>query len=317
MRSISMIFLVTVMLFNNNAFSTELNSPFIFKKSKKGAELLENGKPVFFYQKEPKTRTGKFYSNNYLHPLYTLDGDTLTEEFPVDHPHHRGIFWAWHQIFKDNQKIGDSWIMENISFEVINVHTKIDKDVAHLNVDVLWKSSVFHNGKPFMSEQSGITVHKLHSNLREIDFEIILNPLIPGIQIGGSEDEKGYGGFSTRIKLPAGLVFTSENGAVIPQLLQVKEGPWIDFSAPFGKHCELHGITVLCHPSTPNYPEPWILRYKDTSMQNIVFPGKERIELPMNKTTALRYRMIIHKGSSVNVDMLKILSEYEKAYDKN
>jgi len=304
------------MLITSNVFSQELNSPFKFKKNKQGIELFENGRPVFFYQKEPKTLTGEFFCNNYLHPLYSLEGDTLTVEFPIDHPYHRGIYWAWHQICKDNLNIGDSWIMKNISFSIVNVRTNVDKGVAQLNLKVLWKSSEFQSGKPFMNEHTIITVHKLHSNLREIDFEIILNPLVPGIQIGGSEDEKGYGGFSERIKLPAGFVFTSEKGEVIPQIFQVKEGPWMDFSAPFGKNGEIHGITVLCHPSTPNYPAPWILRYKDASMQNIVFPGKERIKLSMNKPTVLRYRIIVHKGNSTHVDMIKLQSEYGKMYGK-
>jgi len=317
MRTAFMKTIVLVMLFTNSVYCAELNSQFNFKKSKPGVELFENGKPVFYYQKEPKTLTGEYYCNNYLHPLYTLDGDTLTEEFPADHPYHRGIYWAWHQIYKDNQKIGDSWMMENISFDVVKIKTNTDRGKAQLNVKVLWKSSVFQSGKPFMNEQTSITVHELHSNLREIDFEIMLNPLVPGIQIGGSEDEKGYGGFCARIKLPDGLVFTSEKGEVIPQLLVVKRGPWIDFSVPFGKHGELHGITVLCHPSMPNYPESWILRYKDASMQNIVFPSKERIELSMNKPTVLRYRVVIHKGNSAQMDMTKIMSQYGKTYSKN
>ena len=91
----------------------------------------------------------------------------------------------------------------------------------------------------------------------------------------------------------------------------------MDFSAPFGKHGELKGITVLCHPSTPNYPAPWILRYKDASMQNIVFPGKNRTELSVDKSTVLRYRVIIHNGSSNDIDMLKIKSEYEKSKKGN
>jgi hypothetical protein len=45
-----------------------------------------------------------------------------------------------------------------------------------------------------------ITVHRDSSGFRKINFEISLSPLIDGIRIGGSDDEKGYGGFSARIK---------------------------------------------------------------------------------------------------------------------
>src|SRR5690554_5839416 len=98
-------------------------TPFSFKKNEQGIEVRENGKPVFFYQRAPKTLTGEYISNNYLHPLYSLDGDTLTEEFPVDHPYHRGVFWAWHQIYINGKSVGDGWIMENIKQEVVDVQT--------------------------------------------------------------------------------------------------------------------------------------------------------------------------------------------------
>ena len=82
---------------------------FTFRESSQGIELSEDGKAVFFYQKEPRSGDGASYFNNYLHPVYSLNGDTLTEEFPEDHLHHRGIFWAWHQIYVGEQSMGDGW----------------------------------------------------------------------------------------------------------------------------------------------------------------------------------------------------------------
>ena len=74
----------------------------------------------------------------------------------------------------------------------------------------------------------------LNADIRKIDFEITLKALVNGLQIGGSADQKGYGGFCVRMKLPDSLVFTSENGPVTPRELQVKAGPWMDFSGKFG-----------------------------------------------------------------------------------
>ncbi len=84
-----------------------------------------------------------------------------------------------------------------------------------------------------MDENTTITVHRLDSGLRKIDFEIKLTAMAPNLQIGGSPDQKGYGGFCIRLNLSDSLVFTSENGPVTPQELQINAGPWMDFSGKF------------------------------------------------------------------------------------
>jgi hypothetical protein len=312
MNYVSLIFVSFIALMMTCRSSHEMQkSPFLFKETDQGIELLENGNPVFFYQRKPKSLTGQYIYTNYLHPLYSIKGDILTEEFPPDHPYHRGIFWTWHQLYVDNNSLGDGWINDGISQDVVNVQTEKSKDRAQVNLEVMWKSSTFQKGKPFMTEHTTIIVHQLESNIRKIDFEITLKPMVPGFQIGGSADEKGYGGFCARIKLPNGLIFTSENGSTTPQDLQIKAGPWMDFSADFGNNSEVSGLTILCHPSTPNYPEPWILRQKG-SMQNIVFPGQNRVSIPMDKPAVLCYRIIIHNGNADSLNISELRSEYEK-----
>lgn len=284
-------------------------SPFTVNENRQGIELLENGDPVFFYQREPKPSGGMLF-NNYLHPLYDLSGDTLTEEFPVDHPHHRGIFWAWHQLYVHDKRIGDNWMMENISLDVDTLTTRLDEKQARLDMRVLWRSTV--NEEPFLEEHTSIIVHPQQSDIRKIDFEISLKSLVPDLQIGGSEDVKGYGGFCARIKLPKSLVFTSEDGTVTPIDGQVVAGAWMDFSAVYDTTRQVEsGLAILCHSTTPNYPAPWILRQRG-SMQNIVFPGEARIELSTEKPTILRYRLIIHNGNAIKADIASLQSEYEQ-----
>ena len=285
--------------------------PFLFHQDDNGVSLSEKGSAVFYYQKEPKTLTGEYVCNHYIHPLYALNGDTITEEFPLDHPYHRGIFWSWHQFYLDTISLGDEWIMENISHEVSEVHTSTGNGTATLDLEVLWRSALLENGQAFMKEKTCITVHPLKTGIRNIDFEISLQAELPGLGMGGSDDEKGYGGFCARVRLPDDLTFTSTKGAVEPKTLQIIAGPWMDFSGTFSKSEALSGISILCHPSTPNYPAPWILRQK-TSMQNIVFPGRERVEISMVSPTILRYRLIIHEGSADDLDMAGLQSEFEE-----
>lgn len=291
--------------------SKQINATFIFKKNNQGLSLSENGRPIFFYQKKPKSLNGAYVCNNYIHPLYSLKGDTLTEEFPIDHPYHRGIFWAWHQIHVNEKHIGNSWTMENIQQIVTDIHTTIENEAAQLNLSILWQSPLFKNNTPFISETTRITVHPLYDGVRKIDFAIALKALVQGVEIGGADNQKGYGGFCMRIKLPNDLLFTSKDGKVTPKLEQITTGPWMDFSATFGSKNATSGLALLCHPKTLNYPAPWILR-QQTSMQNIVFPGRNRIKIPMDKPLSLCYRLVIHEGSSNNINLNKLQSEYEK-----
>lgn len=297
-------------LFQVSCGSQEATSPFSFISSGEGVELLENGKPVYFYQQSEKSLADKYICNNYLHPLYNLNGDTLTEESPIDHPYHRGIYWTWHQIYINDKSVGDGWIMQNIETEVIDVKTKTNKKNGQLYINVLWKSPLFEDRKPFLSEHTTITVQSLQNNVRKIDFAISLKALVPGVEIGGSNDEKGYGGLCARLKLPDDLVFTSSKGIIIPQTYQIEAGPWMDFSASFGEDGQTTGIAILCHPETQNYPAPWILRSK-TSMQNIVFPGRKRFKLSMDEPLVLHYRLIIHNGNAYNIDLNHFQFEYE------
>ena len=308
-KSHRLFFLISIALLCSFSYYAEGQSPFSFKENTQGIELFEKGRPVFFYQREPKSLNGQYICNNYIHPIYSIGGDTLTEEFPADHPYHRGVFWAWHQIFIDNQSLGDGWVMQNISEDVVNVQTNIRDSTARLELDVNWKSSAWQSGKSFVHEHTNIIVHSLNSPVRKIDFEISLRALVQGVSIGGSDDEKGYGGFCIRIKLPEDLVFTSVNGPVIPQTLQIKSGPWMDFSGSFGGSNKKSGIALICNPATPNYPAPWILR-NVTSMQNVVFPGRQRISLPMDKPVVLKYRLIVHKGSAGDMNIASMQGEY-------
>lgn len=284
---------------------------FEFRKTDQGFELTENGKPVFFYQQAPKTLTGEYVCNNYIHPLYNLNGDVLTEEFPPDHPYHRGVFWAWHQIYIDTNGIGNGWINRGISQYVVKVLTEAGKNQADINLEVLWKSTALPENKPFMKEKTTVIVHPADNNIRKIDFAIELNALADQLEIGGSDDPKGYGGFCLRLNIPDNMVFTSETGSVTPRELQISAGPWMDFSGAFGKNKNINGIAILCHPDNPVFPSPWILRQKG-SMQNAVYPGRERIKLDMNNPVILKYRLIIHNGAAQNVNLNELQAEYSE-----
>lgn len=288
--------------------------PIKIVETEQGFIVMEGDEKILFYQRQPKSLDGKYSRANYIHPLYGLDGQILTEDFPSDHPHHRGIFWAWHQVWVKDKRVGDPWATRDFCWDVYDAKIfAVDSQSKALQVHVFWKSPLWTDAKrqqkPFVKETTTIRVYRVQDDIRKIDFHIGLLALEDGVRIGGSEDEKGYGGFSTRIRLPDGLSFTGSTGPVEPRRLSVEAGPWLDFSGHFHQDRQVSGLAILCHNSLPNYPPRWILRRKG-SAQNAVYPGREPILLSREKPLVLRYRLIVHRGDVQQARLDKLQAEY-------
>ena len=279
-------------------------------KSDEGIEILENHKKVLFYQVRPKSVDGKYERAGFIHPLYSFNEKSLTEDMPKDHPYHRGIFWAWHQIIWNNKQIADGWISQNISWEPSKITTQKKRKSITLRSEMLWKSALDDNGlKAIVREQTRIRVYRSTSQSRIIDFDIRLFALQDSLKIGGSDDEKGYGGFCLRLKLPEDISFVSGDTELTPLETAVHAGPWMNFTGSFdGKDARKIGIAVFCDNSNPGFLGQWILRKKE-SIQNIVYPGRTPVALSKNGLR-LRYRLVIHDPNIERGDLENLYKEY-------
>ncbi|MEP7374289.1 MAG: DUF6807 family protein [Chitinophagaceae bacterium] len=284
---------------------------FTTKKSAEGIELLENGKKILFYQLSPKSVDGKYERAGYVHPLYDLNEKILTEDMPADHPYHRGIFWAWHQLIWNDKSVGDGWISENISYKPEKADVKEEKNNLVLASEMIWNAQVDSNLTPIVKEKTTITVFKSTPQYHIIDFNITLIALVDNLKIGGSDDAKGYGGFCLRLKLPKAISFVSGNKEVIPQETAVAAGPWMDISGSFeGDSAPKSGVTVFGYPPGNDNNNPWILR-SVTSMQNVPYPGRTPVLLS-KKGLTLKYRIIVHNSEIKIDDIEKLYQDYIK-----
>ena len=264
-----------------------------------GYQFYDGDRPVLFYHTGTNTYKGAHARVSYVHPLTGLDGEVLTEDFPDDHPHHRGIFWAWHQVLVGGKSVGDAWSCKDIVWDVRDAGA-IDSPAgsAAVKTTVHWKSPKFKSGKEaFLAETVTIRVHRITDGSRAIDFRLALQALVEAeVKIGGAENDKGYGGFSTRIIMPPDLSMTGPKGPVTPKRTPVAAGAWLNFAGKFGKNKS--AIAVLVHSANPGYPQPWILRKKG-SAQNAVHPGRHAITVPRDKPLVLRYRLLLHKQADL------------------
>ncbi len=276
-----------------------------------GYLFRESGRPVLFYRLEPTSRDGEYRRSNYIHPLHGLDGEILTEDFPDDHPHHRGVYWTWHQVLVGEVRAGDPWLARRFSWELAGA--EVLEGRGGLRVTHRWHSPDFASGAlPIAEETAEVVAHPASGDVRLVDFDIRLSSLQPDVKVGGSEDDKGYGGFSVRVRMLQALEFTAAGGPVRPDRVAMAVGDWVDFSGTFPPRTEPSGVAVFVHPDSAGHPQPWILRSAETpSMQNPVWPGREPAALPGDgQAVRLKYRLVLHRGLASGVDLERLYREY-------
>ncbi len=278
------------------------------QKSDGGLIFTENSKNVLFYQIEPKNKDGEYERCNYIHPLWGVDGTVITEDFPADHLHHRGVFWAWHQLWIGDQQIGDPWALIDFEQNVTKVDFVTIGSLGILKTEVEWKSDKWKKqGEkvPYLKENTTIAIHPQKDNYRKIDFVISLLALEENLKIGGSENEKGYSGFSVRMVLPEDIVFTGPAGDVKPETLAVKSEGYINISGSLLDGNKNGGVVIIDNPDNPGYPQNWILR-KQKSMQNPAYPGRHAIPISTTKPLILKYSLVVYSGELSDEKIQKI-----------
>ncbi|MDX1472261.1 MAG: DUF6807 family protein, partial [Flavobacteriaceae bacterium] len=129
-----------------------------------------------------------------------------------------------------------------------------------------------------------------------------LKALLDGVAIGGSEDAKGYGGFSARLKLPEAVSFHSVEGKVRPQNLPVMAGPWMNISGICNSQ-----VVMMGEPENLSRYQGWILRSAN-SMQNMAFPGQTPLDIKKGDTISFRNQLLVHR----NLSREKIMVHYLK-----
>ena len=283
------------------------------KKTVNGLLFIENSDSVLLYRNKPVSINGKFTRTHYIHPLWAPDGTVLTEDFPTDHLHHRGVFWAWHQVVVDGKNICDGWELKDFSQKINDLQFRSLKNgCAELKTEVEWESPNLKNEQgelvPMVQEKTKIIIYPAIKNYRKIDFEISLLALVENLSIGGSADEKGYSGFSVRIKLPEDVIFKGVAGEVSPQNTAVVSPGYIDISGRMLKNGEPGGVVILDHHENPGFPQPWILRAK-SSMQNAAWPGNQLVQISTKEPLVLKYSLLVYSGEMKSKTIQKLISE--------
>jgi hypothetical protein len=271
-------------------------SPFAFQEAGPATlRLTENGKPVFDYNFGAILKDGfaeKERRSAYLHPVYAPDGTILTDDFPRDHPHHRGISWAWPVVNVAGTTF-NFWELDGKSRQQFVRWTAREADAqgAHLGVENAWVAE----GRRIVKELVDMRVKSPAANQRSLEFVLMLEAVDAPVRIAGSDGlsqgrRKGYGGFSMRFapRAPATTRIRTDLGLLTRDELLIPHA-WAELEGLFGSRPERARIEI--DQSNPDYPNGWLLRH--FGILNPCFPGLTEYLLEPGKPLVLKYRVIL------------------------
>ena len=225
---------------------------------------------------------------DYIHPLYGLQGEMLTRDWPADEPHHRGIWWAWPEVRYGSLQ-GDLYALQRIFARPTGkVEVANGTHYAQIDAENRW---MWEDKKPIVTENAIIRVYAKTGEERIIDITVKLVALDDSISIA-TRGTNSYGCFNIRMQTPESQSLTyytdKQDAATVRS--------WSDLSGTFLGAKEPSGLMILQYKYNPEYPGAWV-EYPNLSWVQPAFPTHNtRFALKKGEPLFLRYRLVIHNG---------------------
>jgi hypothetical protein len=264
-------------------------------------DVIEAGRPVLRYNyqtvKPPEGIADRLQPDNrkytqprsdYIHPLFGLDGETLTADWPEEHPHHRGIYWAWPEVdYRGNR--GDLHALQNVfarptgHIELRNLDNR-----AEIEAENVWK---WEDKITIVHETSVIRVWRSSDDGRFIDLTLRFEAIEDDVTIA-RRGQTLYGGLNIRLAPVTKLEIsphTDPDSASPRRAWAEAGGIWRGAGASAA-------LAVFQNIRNPEYPGQWI-EYPELPWFQPTFPtAMTRYELKKGKPLELQYRLWIRRG---------------------
>jgi hypothetical protein len=251
--------------------------------------LTEDGKPVFTYNYGMQLAPGVPESrrrSSYLHPLYAPDGTVLTDDFPKDHYHHRGLSWMWPVVLVEGKRL-NLWEIAGIRQRFVRwIARDTTGQKARLAVENGW---FLDDNRQVVRETVEIAVEPARDGKRVLELVLRFEALGAPIAIAGTPDQKkGYGGLSLRFAPRTDTVLTTDAGREAADTNLIPH-PWAELTGIFqGRRA---GIRIDIDPANPAFPNGWCLRYY--GFLGVNFPGLEPFRVQPGRPLVLKYRVTL------------------------
>lgn len=304
-------FLMALVIFLSPAASAQFT---FVEDPSSGALTIRDGKAdVLVYRFGDQLKAGvdpKYTQSCYIHPLYSPDGQALTDDSPADHLHHHGVFWTWPSV-KARGLSTATWepkLPRLRQFFVRWLKREADKDTFLLSVENAWK---LEGREVVAKEIVTLRIHPADKQGRSIDLELTVEAVGGPLELQGTLDQnKGYGGLSFRgAPMFTGATLTTDEG---PHKEDVVYTPfrWADISTPD------FGVSIFVSPGHPGFPTRWLIRNSFAGLIFVSWPGLTPVVLKPGEPVTLRYRIYVHRGDAATGEVNTAYAAYTKGPQK-
>lgn len=268
--------------------------------------VIQDDQVLFAYRHRlvsPPDGVGPLFERNaYLHPIYAPNGALVTDDFAGDHPHQRGVFFAWtktHLTLDGKELTPDFWNLGGGTGRIVGtkVTTQIDNDSPpRLEARHDWQARRGDEWVSVLEETWKIEAHPWRGDRMAPDAAWYLDLTSrqrPKVDL--ELPEYRYGGMAVRgardWQAKAPIVRTSEAKDRITS--DGSRGRWIDMQGPIGER--RGGIALLGHPSNLDAPQP-IRMHPDVPYYVFTPPKSGAKVLKADKEHVFRYRLVVHNA---------------------
>ena len=289
-----------------------------------------DGRVVWDYlTRRPESTPLTAPSAAFFHPVNTPTGEPVTAMAPNDHPHHRGIFFGWHDsefhapvdlsnygphkpIRALNITKADFWAWGAFATRdgrvIQNRDIKLTRaDAAHAQVEIHNDWTV--NNRKMVDEVNIVNVAE-REGVYVLDFEYRISPLVDYIL-----NRASFGGFDVQGRKDGESWFSDATGKLVDRPdayyslpdLNWPDEPWYDFSLKATSTGKTFGFAVMNHPKNP--PTTWHNSTHLWMLSPTINAGGQTT-IGSGTTMTLRYRVVVHDGDTPTALLEKLATEW-------
>jgi hypothetical protein len=266
-------------------------SPFVWKDLGDGRmELRESGKPALVYNYGPQLKPSAPENRRrccYIFPLNTPAGVSMLDDFPSDHWHHRGLFWAWPVVETEGKKY-DLWMNMTVKDHSAKPPIVVSSaKQARMETENFWQIE----GRDIVREDVRVTAFPTQANARELQVELTWLALKTPVTLRGSQEPgKSYGGFSARFAARENTVLRTD-GETLSKDEDLTPRKWAELEGVYGGRRATLRITP--DPAGIGFPYQWCLR--NYGFAGASFPGRtaavDSYTLEPGKPLTMKFRV--------------------------